>query len=749
MSGSRRLRTHLQAIRLPAAATGIFSVAGLLVAAPQPLLAEVMVEEMIVTARRRDESLQDVPISMTSLSGDVLERAGTPDIVQMAQSIPNTTLKVSRGTNTTLTAFIRGVGQQDPVAGFEAGVGIYIDDVYLNRPQGAVLDVYEVERVEVLRGPQGTLYGRNTIGGAIKYVTRRLDAEPMLRVKGSVGSYKQTDLVVTGSTPLSETFRAGATVATFQRDGFGENLFTGEENYDKDINAMRASFEWDATDTLQFRLAYDFADDESSPKGGHRLRDAVNTDNPVLSDVFDTRAGITQIGSIRKNDVEQSGGSLVAEWDVNEVVTFKSVSAYREDRTESPIDFDSLPGNSFDVPVIYDNEQLSQELQLIFEGDRWQGLVGAYYLDANAFDAFDVVLGELDLTSFTLGDIDTETWAVFADISFDLSDTVSLSVGGRYTDDKRDVEIIRAVFAGDQSPFFRGEPIGVDPFVNSRSDSKFTPRASISWDPYDELHLYVSYSQGFKGGGFDPRGNYAVEEVREGFKPEIVDAYELGAKSELFDGRLIANAALFYSDYTDVQIPGSAAIDTDGDGVNDDFIGTVTNAGEGEISGFEMELTAFVSENLQVSLALGLIDAEFTEWLEEINGELVDVSDDRVFQNTPETTAAYSMVYETGLALGNMDGVLALIGSISYRSETHQFEVPNDDLDQAGYSLIDASIVWTADDEQWQFGLHGKNLSDKEYIVAGYNFIGLGDGDTITAFYGNPLTVTGTVTYNF
>ena len=150
-----------------------------------------VLDEVVVTARRREESLKDVPLSITAFSGEQLERMGALDIIEVAKSSPNVTLEVSRGTNTTLTAFIRGVGQQDPVAGFEAGVGMYIDDVYLNRPQAAVLDIYDVERIEILRGPQGTLYGRNTIGGAIKYVTSRLSDEAETKLRLSVGSYNQ------------------------------------------------------------------------------------------------------------------------------------------------------------------------------------------------------------------------------------------------------------------------------------------------------------------------------------------------------------------------------------------------------------------------------------------------------------------------------------------------------------------------------------------------------------------------------
>ncbi|HEX8486653.1 TonB-dependent receptor plug domain-containing protein, partial [Sphingomonas sp.] len=191
-------------------------------------------QDIVVTARRREESLLDVPIAVTAFTGAQLEANGALDITDLSNVTPNVTLETSRGTNSTLTAFVRGVGQQDPVAGFEAGVGIYLDDVYLNRPQAAVLDIYDVERIEVLRGPQGTLYGRNTIGGAVKYVTRRLGDEPTLRVRASYGTFNQADGVISGSVPIGNgTIKIGGALARLTRDGFGTNLTTGQENYNK------------------------------------------------------------------------------------------------------------------------------------------------------------------------------------------------------------------------------------------------------------------------------------------------------------------------------------------------------------------------------------------------------------------------------------------------------------------------------------------------------------------------------------
>ncbi|WP_321396355.1 TonB-dependent receptor [Emcibacter sp.] len=698
-------------------------------------------EEITVTARRRSESLQSVPVAVTAFSGDSLDKIGAQDITYLSQTVPNTTLEVSRGTNTTITAFMRGVGQQDPVAGFEAGVGLYIDDVYLNRPQGAVLEIYDVERIEVLRGPQGTLYGRNTIGGAIKYVTKRLGDEPEVRVKGSVGTYMQLDGLLSASAPISDSFKLGGSFGYFSRDGFGENIYNGKEHYDKDILGTRLTAEFTPSDNLLIRVMGDYTKDTSNEKSGHRLTVGNTSGAPVLDDVFDTRAGIEG-----EQKVTQGGISGLIEWTVNDEVTFKSITAYREDDTTTPIDFDSLPAQDFDVPAIYTNDQFSQELQVLYEGEKLQGLVGFYYLNAHAFHSFDVVLAGLGVTTYTLGDIGTDTWAVFADFSYDLTETFSINLGGRYTSDKRDGRVLRQTYLGVNSPFFGNDDaiLIAQPadFDKSRTDDKFTPKVTLKWQPNDDLNLYASYSQGFKGGSFDPRGD---DRAADGFKPEILTSYEIGLKSTLAGGRATVNMAAFYSDYKDVQVPGSVAIDTDNDGTDDSFVGTVTNAGKAEIWGFEFEGTALLTENLTAVASLGYVNADYKEWI--IQG--LDVSGDRVFQNTPEWTGSFSLNYARDLKLFDHDGTLNLIGAMSFRSKTYQFETPIPLLDQDGYALVDASIVWTSEENGLRVGLHGKNLTDKEYKVAGYNFPTLGLEGVVSAFYGNPRTFTLTVDYRF
>lgn len=748
MFSSRILRATL----LSSVALGGLTAGGIAVA--QDDGQDISLEEITVTARRREESLQDVPIAVTAFSAEDLRLRGTQDITELAQVAPSVTLEPSRATNTTLTAFIRGVGQQDPLAGFEQGVALYIDDVYMARPQGALLDIYDVERVEILRGPQGTLYGRNAVGGAIKYVTKRLSDEPEYGLRISAGTYSQIDLVGKISYPISDTVRVGATLATFNRDGFGQNLTTGEEHYNKEIFAARASIEFLPNDRLFIRVAGDYTDDDSNALAGHRENPAAVSGNPVLDDVYDTEAGATEnattAGINGNNEVEAKGIHGLIEYTVNENITLKSITAYREDYTESVIDFDSLPIDDFDAPVIYDNEQFSQELQFLYNSDRLNAVVGFYYLDATASNDFDVVLGQLipglPITAFTGGVVDTEAWSLFADVSYELTDQLSLSLGGRYTEDKRSADIFRASYFGVGSPFFGNDAAiqfatGSD-FEASRTFDEFTPRIALDYSVNDDTTVYASYSQGFKAGSFDPRGeNLLAPEVEQGFLPEILDSYEAGIKSTWADGRIRTNIALFYSDYTDMQIPGSIATDADGDGINDGFSGTVTNAGEATIKGIEFEGLFLIDENWTMQTALNYIDAEFDEFI--VND--VNVADQRSIQNTPEFMSFVGLTYATDLS----NGSIAVNANWSHKSSVVQFEVPVPQIDQDAYDLFNASIVWTAESGDWSFGIHGKNLTDTRYKTAGYNFPTLGLENNVTTFFGPPLTVTAVLDFRF
>ena len=732
---------------------------------------------IIVTARRREERLVDVPIAVTSLSGEQLEKAGALDITDVGQVVPNVTLEASRATNSTLSAFIRGIGQQDPVSGFEQGVGIYLDDVYLNRPQAAVLDIYDVERIEVLRGPQGTLYGRNTIGGAVKYVSRRMPQDFALKARATYGTYDQAEGVVTASAPLNNIIRVGGSIARLSRGGFGENLTTGLENYNKDIWAGRLSMEMGGYGEPVFlRITGDYTKDKSNPRGGHRLIPGLRSGAPVLEDVYDTRGGLTD----PEQEVESYGLAMNAEIMVSDTVTLRSISAWREDDSFSPIDFDALPAVDLDVPGAYFNEQISQEFQILYDSGPLNGLLGFYYLDAKADTLFDVrIFTTLNgLTAFTRADVDTETYAIFGDLTYDIGDRLSVSIGGRYTWDERRADILRQNYLGGGSPFFGGAgiPLGAPStdFDGSREFKKFTPRASVSFMPTPDHNLYASYSKGFKGGGFDPRGVGANapaaipgrptdDEITDflSFAPEEVDSYEIGYKVSLMGGRLNVAAAAFYADYTDVQIPGSVACTVAG---LPSFCGVVSNAGAATFKGLELEASARLGGGFNLSGSLGYIDAQYDEYITNIGNTPTDVSAFREVQNTPEFTGSATASYLMPVGAGD----LYLGTTVSYRSKTYQFEIPNPYIDQDGYALVDASVVYTAPGDRFSIGVYGKNLFDKEYRTSGYTFVAadprtgaiplgangfpiptLGPEGTLTAFYGNPRQVFATATFKY
>lgn len=729
---------------------------------------------IIVSARRRDERLTDVPIAITAYSGEKLEQQGAIDITDLSDTTPNVTLENSRGTNSTLTAFIRGVGQQDPVAGFEAGVGIYLDDVYLNRPQGAVLDIYDVERIEVLRGPQGTLYGRNTIGGAVKYVTRRLSQDPSFKARVAYGTYDQAEAVVTASLPISDLMRVGASGARLSRGGFGDNLnLDGVENYNKDVWAARASLEIGGYGEPVFiRIFGDYTKDESDPRNGHRLIPGLSSGAPVLPDVFDTRAGLNN----PKQEVESYGLAMTASAELGENVTLRSISAWRKDDSSTPIDFDSLPATDVDVPAVYRNEQISQEFQILYESDRVNGLVGFYYLDAQADNLFDVLLFTSvptlpTLNAATEGFVDTKTWSIFGDVTVDLTDQFSVSVGGRYTNDKREATVLRRTKLG-RSAVFGGTPFVLattSDFSGNKTFKEFTPRASVSFKPNDDNLIYASYSKGFKGGGFDPRGqsSQAADTNGDGFRseqeifdfflfdPEKVDSYEVGYKGSLFDNRVNLALTGFYSDYKNVQIPGSVGCVING---QPSFCGVTTNAAKATFKGVEAEVGSRLAEDfagagsaITFAGTLGYIDGDFNRYI--VNG--IDVSDQRRIQNTPKWTLSGTL----GAAIPAASGIINASTTLSYRSKTNQFETPSPLLDQEGYALVDASLVWSSDGGKFSLGLHGKNLFDKEYITSGYQFLAtqpdgspirngagnvvptLGTEGIATAFYGNPRQV--------
>jgi len=696
-------------------------------------------DEIVVTARRRDELLKDVPISVSALGAERLEQTGATDITALQQQTPNATVQVARGSNSTLISFIRGVGQQDPLWGFEPGVGLYVDDVYVARPQGAVLDIYDVQRIEVLRGPQGSLYGRNTVGGAIKYVTNGLSTDPELTLRGTYGSYNQIDLMAVGSIPLADNFRVGGAIASYQRDGYGTNINTGADHYNKDVLAGRISAEFEPRDDVSIRLSYDRVQDDSNPRHGHRLLAGATPAGAVLPSVYDTNAGIGD-----DNSVMSQGASATVQINLNDNWTFKSITAWREGETTTVIDFDNTPAPTLDIPGFYADDQFTQEFQFLFDYDRIQGVAGFFYLDGHAEGAFDTILGNAGIVIGTNGQVNTESWAGFADVNLDLTDRLHLGIGMRYTLDNKDGTVFRANYLGaTRSPLLGGTvraPLLVrSNYTNSRDFTQFTPRIALSYDLTDDVTTYASFSQGFKSGGFDMRGDVILTpNTVNGYDPETVDSYEIGLKGSL--DRLTFAGSIFYNEYQDqqvtTQVPSGASIAS-----------FVDNVGSSTFYGAEFEGRLRIFDNLTASFAVGYLNSEFDQFLRYNLTTMVfeDISNQVVLQNAPEWTGYLGFTWIGEVA----GGALAVTPSVSYRGDTSMFEFPNPILDQQAYSLVDLSIVWTDPNDRFTLGLYGKNLTDEEYRVGGYNFPGALFDNSVIGYYGPPQTISAMLQVKF
>ena len=721
-------------------------------------------ERIEVTARKTVESLQEVPVAITSISATDLAERGIEVITEVQQFSPNTTLQRSRGTNSTITAFIRGVGQQDPLWGYEAGVGIYIDDVYMARPQGAVLDLLDIERVEVLRGPQGTLYGKNTIGGAIKYVTKEMSGDAEFSVQGTVGSYGQADLKLTGQVPLIEDkLYVGFGVASLNRDGYGEFLLSAldnqdADNYNKEVMAARITLEYHATEDLLLKLDWDKTEDKSNAKGGYRLLPSLLTDAPVPDSVYDSYTSMPT-----NNKVELDGISFTAKYDVDDNTTLKYVYSSRESYSPTNIDFDNTPLRIFDVPAIYDDEQTTHELQINNVGEDYKVVGGIYLYDGESCGVFDAILDVLGQSAFNTpgltrevrGCSNAKSQALYAQGTYNIDDQWSVTAGARYTKDKKDSLVRNGLIFDTVYP----ESGWVDGYVRPEGDlvpvvlddseewSKFTPRIGVEYQASNDMLLFASFSQGFKSGTFNPRATTAEPAA----DPENVDSIEIGMKSEWLDNRLRANVTLFSLDHKDRQyisvLPGKDSTELNQ---------RLGNIGSSTGQGIEAEFTYLATDELVFNASFGFIDSEFEEVLDTNpeTGAVFDKSDTFTISNTPDFTYNLGANYTIESSMGDF----IVNASYYYRDDYVLFE-ESSLLTQDGYGLLNASITWYDDDTDWSVGLHMKNLTDEEYMVGGYQFVtplpdggyapGLGGDNTLISYYGDPRTVSLTASYQF
>lgn len=730
-------------------------------------------ERIEVTARKTVESLQETPVAITSVGAAELNEKGISVLTEIQQFSPNTTMQTSRGTNSTLTAFIRGLGQQDPLWGYEPGVGIYVDDVYVARPQGAVLDLLDVQRIEVLRGPQGTLYGKNTIGGAVKYVTKEMTGEPQFNAEVTVGNYSRRDVKLTGQIPLVEDkVYLGMGYANLNRDGYGEFLISAldgqdKENYNKDLWAARLTLEIHPSDNLFLRFGWDKTEDDSNAKGGYRLLPSLRTDAPQPDSVFDSYTSMPT-----DNYVELEGYSWLARYNVTDNLEVKYIGSHRESYSDTNIDFDNTQLDIFDVPAIYDDSNDTHELQVNYAGRQFSVVSGLYYYDGESCGVFDAILGVLGrdyaalgifpegTTGFTRevsGCNNSESWAAYTQVNYDVTDKLSLSLGARYTDEEKQATVNNGTVLFNLYPesgwldgYTRPDGVVMPQVLGSDSNgdgvldapakeswSRFTPRVGAEYQYSDDTMFFASYAQGFKSGTFNPRAT--INEP--GVDPEVVDSFELGVKSDV-TSQFRLNATLFSYEHKDRQYIGI-------EGNSDDptaLLQRLRNAAETAAKGLEVEMTYVVNAALSFDVAYGYIDFEIKE--NNATPPLIGLA------STPENTLNIGANYLLQTDMGDF----VFNANYYYRDDYLLFET-SDLIEQDAYGMVNLGVSWESMEGNWYGGLHVKNLTDEEYLVGGYDFVtrnedgtygpGLGNDQTLIGYYGDPRTVQLTVGYRF
>lgn len=729
-------------------------------------------EEIIVTAERREANLQDIPVAMTSYSGDELEALQATDIGDLQSLVPNLSVHVGDANNAVV--YIRGVGQIDSIAFFEPGVGIYLDDIYLGRAQGAFLDVIDVERIEVLRGPQGSLYGRNTVGGAIKYVSAAPTEEFSGNVTARFGNFGRADLEATLSGPIAGDRLTGRiTAATLSRDGYADNAFDGNDDGDQDTLFARGMLDWQASDTVSVRLSADFTDsdpDRSRTPSKVTPISVLTVDPftfglstsvfPADTDPFEVNADFNRI-----EQTETRGVGLSASWDATDSLTLKSISSYRELEYGTEIDLDGTPVNAFGIYYFNDQTQVSQEFQLNYRGDRASLVGGVYYFNEDG-DTFDGgVFSNLLIGASGIAEFSTDSTAVFGQLDYDFTDRLTGIFGLRYTDEEKDYartveDVDLTVLAGIMIDPGTGEisyanpellnpssadlPVGVgvgvqrppvDPDPAGFDNLSF--KLGLKYRLSDDLQLYGTIAEGFKSGGFNGR---AADAQSQPYEEETLISYEFGVKSEWLDNRLRLNAALFFTEYEDLQVSSFEA--TPGGG---GLLPIFTNAGEASIAGFELEMTAILSERTRLTANLGHLDAEYDEFItaDPVTNELIDVSGQREIVNAPEWDAFVGLSHTVPLAAGT----LTFAADVGYRSKTYLEVNSSENLAQDGYAVSNASVSFESADNRWRIMLGGKYLGDEEYRTHAFDlsaFPGVELG-----YYNAPRTYSFTGTYRF
>ncbi len=690
--------------------------------------AQAVIEEVVVTARKRSENLQDVPVAVTAFQGTALEQRDLSDISQLSNLTPNVTLRPTAslsGSSNSSAFFIRGIGQTDFAVTTDPGVGVYIDGVYIARSVGAVLETLDVESIEVLRGPQGTLFGRNTIGGAVNVRTKRPGDEPGGNIRLTTGRFDRIDLAAAVDLPVNDKLQLRLSGLTQNRDGFVRRLVTdpalqtddnivGNRQGNENSDTLRGSILFNATDDLEFLVNIDYARvREESAASTAAITSAGIPGASLLAPVTASGFGLVVPGDPRfiPDDIDTTfatgpnettldilGATATVTWRLDGL-EFKSITSYRETDGTFNRDGDGTPFPIGEQTRSIDFEQFTQELQITGAGfdNQFDWTAGMFYFTEEATDLVLVRLGNIlpppgiDIDNF----IDNESFAIFAQGTFDLNDKLSLTGGIRWTRDEKEYTTAQII---------SGIPVTV---VNGSSDAEFdavTGRAGLEYRLNEDLLIYFSSARGFKSGGFTPRYVAPVAAPLP-FDPETVWSYEIGVKWQGLEDRARLNLAAFYTDYTDIQL---VLFDNFGAPINQ-------NGGEATIWGIEAEGTCIFSDYFSLATTLGYTNAEFDEVLPPLLVPFQPITVASRFPNTPEFQASVS----PRLTLPVATGEIRLTVDWFYSSSVHQTFENDPELYQNPHHLLDASIAYTDLPGDWSLTLGVHNAADERIIISG------------------------------
>ena len=663
-------------------------------------------DEVVITAQRRDERMVDVPIAMTAVSGRQLQDVGILSSAQLGQVVPGLRLDLS---GAFFQPTIRGVGSAIAGVGLASNVGTYIDGVYRPSPFSTNFQLPDIESIQVLKGPQGTLFGRNATGGAIMVTTTEPSFVPTATGVLRYGRYNETLASFVGSRGVSDTVALGFSGQWHKSDGFVKNVTTGSDAGDFERIVLRGKLLYQPTDKLSMLLTVDHyeADDQSiiaytAYDGRTFARDYV----PVPTGRGEVATDIKPLYQVRRD-----GASLKATYKTKGV-KFTSITSYSDEKVpHQNIDFDAsaLPGLSVDIP--FNVKKFSQEFTAASDGGgnfNWVG--GVYYFDDNGYQpSYDATVGGVGPTDFFHVGVKTKAYALFADATNEISPNLFLTVGARYSSEDQ------KAYA-----FFPGSGYRTD---NDASFDGFTPRAVLRYKFEDGSNAYASYNRGFKAGGFAP----TTGDLSNPFNSETINAFEVGYKTGGANFKL--ETSLFYYDYSNIQI----ASYTSG-------VGIIRNAAQSEVYGADIQLDYRASDKLTLQGSVAYTHSEYSEFedaedyqgdgsaLDPIHIAIVSASGNPMIR-TPEWTGTFSATYNQPVATGDV----RLFASY-YATSKFTFD-PVGRFGQDAYGLLSARASYTPTNSPYSFSLYGNNLTDETYLTQVLPFSG-----AILQTYGAPAT---------